>query len=326
MKSVLPYIILTIILALVPSALGFSNYFTLLAAIILLYTTMVVAWNIIGGYAGQLDLAAGAYHGIGIFATGVLLLWWNITPWIGMIVGGILAVGMAVLIGYPTFRFGLREVWYALSSFALVFILQKFFLIWEEVGGTVEHHLPFYEWSLYHLRFGQNYVYYYVILGLFILTLIVTVRIRYSKLGYYLLAIRENEDAAEMLGVDVRKYKLIALSIYSFLLGLTGGIFVVMIGYYHPSLFDPWISLQTVLIGIVGGLGSVVGPALTAIIVLGISEYLRVTLGGLIPGLHLVIFAVMLMLVVLFKPEGLAPIFEGAIRRIGKAFKLSGGE
>lgn len=320
-RRYLPTLGFLIPLAVFPTIISYNNYFLNVGTFIVIYATIVAAWNIIGGFAGQLDLGAGAYMGVGIFTTGILLLWWNITPIIGIFISGLAAAALGVIIGYPTFRFGIREVWYALSSLALVSILQKIFLVWEEVAGPVERRLPYFAASLYHLRFYNYAIYFYMALALLAITLILNVKIRYTKTGYYLLAIRENEEAAEMLGVDVRKYKLIALMIYSFIVGITGGIFVLIAGYYHPTLFDPWISIQTAILGIVGGLGAIFGAPLTALIILTIAEYLRFTLGGIIQGLHLIIYAIILILVVLFKPEGLSEFFYSVYRYIAALSK-----
>ena len=175
-----------------------------LATTVLLYGVLATAWNIIGGMAGQLDLAAFAYLGLGAFTSGTLLLRWNITPWLGMIARGTVAAGFAALVGYPLFRFGIKEVWYALSSSALVEVLRVAFLMWDDVGGPVERYLPFYQSSLYHMRFASYVPYYYIILGILLITLGVNWRLSRSKLGYYLVALGENEDAAEAIGVDAR--------------------------------------------------------------------------------------------------------------------------
>lgn len=324
-RAVVPYVIMVAALIAVPPALSFNNYFVLIASLVLMYTTMVVAWNIIGGFAGQIDLAAGAYHGLGVFTTGILLIFYGLTPWIGILLGGLVAAGFALFIGYPTFRLGVKDVWFALSSYALVFILQKIFLVWESVGGTVERRLPQFGASWYYLRFPTYDVYYYLLAALFVLALSANIFIRRRRVGSYLLAIRENEAAAEMLGVDTQRYKLLALALYSFITGLTGGIFVLIAGFVHPSLFDPWISIQTVVLGIVGGMGTIVGPPLTAFFIVGFSEYLRVSLGGWVQGLHLVVYAIILMAIVLFRPEGLGPVFEriaGEVRKtLGRGAK-----
>jgi branched-chain amino acid transport system permease protein len=310
------------VLSLIPLILHFNNYYLLLASLILLYTTMVSAWNIIGGFAGQIDLAAGAYHGIGIFVTGLLFIFYRVTPWIGIFLGGAVAALLALMIGYPTFRFGLREVWYALTSLALVVILYKLFLVWESVGGPIERYLPKVGFSWFYLTFPNTYTYYYYMSALLLVaTIFLNIRIRYSKLGYYLLAVRENEEAAEMLGIDIRRYKLYALMIYSFIVGLTGGIFVLMLGYVHPVLFDSWISIQTAMLGIVGGLGSIAGGPVIAVVLLAIAEYLRVRLGGYIPGLHQIMFAIILMAIVLFKPEGIGDWINTMWRKLSKGYE-----
>ena len=327
-SSYLGVLVLIGVMVGVPFVLGFNDYYLYVATLVVLYTTMVVAWNIIGGLAGQFDLAAVAYQALGGFITGLLLLWYGVTPWAGMFVGAIGAVLLALFIGFPTFRYGVKDVWYALATFAIVFILQKLFLVWEAVGGPVERRFPDVGWSWYYLSFTHFYPYFYLILAVFAAALIVNIRVRYSKIGYYLMAIRENEEAAAMLGVDVRKYKLFALIIYAFIVGITGGIFVSIVRYIHPSLFDSWFSLQTAVVGIVGGLGSTVGPPMTGLILFTVSEYLRGTLGGVtifgetIFGLQQILYAIVVILVVVFKPFGLGPVFDSAIQWISTSLKL----
>ncbi|RME36120.1 MAG: hypothetical protein D6793_06320, partial [Thermoflexia bacterium] len=110
---------------------------------------------------------------LGAFTTGTLLIRWNVSPWLGMVLGGLIAVLFALLVGYPLFRLGVKEVWYALSSAALVEVMRVAFLIWSQVGGPVERYLPYHEWSLYHLRFATYFPFYYIMLGMLILGLLV---------------------------------------------------------------------------------------------------------------------------------------------------------
>lgn len=130
----------------VPAVVGNNEYIMVLVTTVVLFAVLATAWNIIGGMAGQLDLAAAGYLGLGAFTTGTLLLRWNITPWVGMFVGGLVAAGFATVIGYPLFRFGVRDVWYALSSSALVEVLRVTFLLWTDVGGPIEKYLPAPRW------------------------------------------------------------------------------------------------------------------------------------------------------------------------------------
>lgn len=304
-----------IALAAVPFLVGLNEYYLFLVTLILLYTTIVVAWQLIGGYGGQLDLGAGAYHGLGAVVTGFLMVNYGVSGWVGLLVSGAAAAGVAFLIGYPSFRLGLKEVWYALSSLALVLILQKIFLLWTDVAGPLERYIPYAEFDPVFMRAGTKIFYYYITAALLAATFLIVSRIRRSKTGLYLISIRENEEAAEMLGVDVRRYKLQALMIYSFIAAVTGGIYASMVGFYHPTLFDSWISIQTATLAIVGGLGHLLGPPIVSIILLTVQEYLRITLGAVIIGLHQVIFGIILVIIIMFKPDGLGPLIDSLARR-----------
>lgn len=301
---------------LLPLAIRSNQYALVLLTTILLYGVLATAWNIIGGLAGQLDLAAGAYLGLGAFTTGTLLIRWNVSPWLGMLLGGMVAVGFALIVGYPLFRFGVKEVWYALSSAALVEVLRVTFLIWSEVGGPVERYLPYHEWSLYHLRFATYLPFYYIMLGLLVLALLVNHWVRQSRLGYYLMALGESEEAAEVLGVNTQSCKLQALSIYAFIVGVTGGIYACMYGFIHPNFFSGPMSTEVAILGIVGGLGITYGPVMAAILLVSVRELLRARLGGQLEGLYLVVYSVVLILIALFRPQGLGPLVRQAYDRL----------
>jgi branched-chain amino acid transport system permease protein len=287
--------------ALVPLALGHSQYNMILATTVMLYAVLATAWNIIGGIGGQFDLAAGAYVGLGAFVTGTLLTRWNITPWLGMLVAGAVAALFAASVGFPLFGFKIRDLWYSLSSSALVEVLRVVFLMWAAVGGPTERYLGGSGSQLYRMRFGTYIPYYYLLLVILIISLILVNRIRQSKLGFSLLALGEDEDAAEVLGVNVRASKLKALMIY---------------GYIHPSFFATDLSLEVAILGIVGGLGITWGPATAALIFVSMREFLRARLGGEMAGLYLVVYAIVLILVALYQPLGLAPLAMRGIERL----------
>jgi len=306
--------------ALIPLALGKNQYAMVLVTTVLLYAVLATAWNIIGGMAGQLDLAAAAYLGLGAFTTGTLLMRWNITPWLGMIVGGITAAGLAFLIGFPLFGFKIKELWYALSSSALVEVMRVLFLMWDQVGGPTEQYLPAGLSAWYSLRFNNYVPYYYIMLVILIAVLILTTRIRYSKLGYSLLALGEDEDAVEVLGVNSQASKLKALMIYAFISGVVGGVYACLYGYLHPSFFSTSMSMEVAILGIVGGMGITYGPALAAIVMVSFREFLRANLGGGMEGLYLVVYAVILIVVALYQPRGIAPLLERGIKNIKTYF------
>jgi branched-chain amino acid transport system permease protein len=271
---------------------------------------------------GQLDLSAGAYLGIGAFTTGTLLIRWNITPWLGMLLGGLFAMGLALLVGIPLFRFKIREVWYALSSAALVEVLRVAFTMWEEVGGPTERMLPYFEWSLYHLRFNTYMPFYYMLLAMLLIGLGVNYYVRRTRLGFSLLALSEDEDAAEVLGVNARASKIKALLIYAFLVGIVGGIDVCIKGNLAPKAFNGVQSTEVAILGIVGGMGFTFGPMLAALLLVSSRELLRARLGGGLEGLYMAVYATVLILVALFSPRGIAALlqegYEKLQARLGK--------
>ena len=319
--------LLAIILGLVPPALGFNIYYVLLATIALSVTVMVAAWNIIGGYAGQLDLAAPVYFVIGSFVTTHLLVFYHIIPWIGILVGALVAVALAIVLGYPTFRFGVKEVWYALLTAALVVIMQRiawfimtsyYFPILGSNEVYISQYIPEDANPWLYLYFPMNYtIYYYIFLALLVFTVWVNLKIKRSKLGYYLAAIREDELAAEALGIDVRRYKLYALMIYAAILGVAGGFHIMMIGILAYKNFDPWLGIVIAVMGIVGGLGSIEGAVMSGLILRTIEEWLRSSFGAVIPGIHYLIYGIIIIVVAILKPEGLAAVINYVKKKLG---------
>jgi branched-chain amino acid transport system permease protein len=307
--------------AIIPVLFRDNNYATLLATNVLLYAVLATAWNVIGGMGGQLDLSAGAYLGIGSYTAGTLLLRWNVTPWLGMILGGFFAMGLAFIVGIPFFRFKIREVWYALSSAALVEVLRVAFTMWEEVGGPTERMLPYYDWSFYHLRFNTYMPFYYILLVMLLIALLVNYWVRRTRLGYSLLALSEDEDAAEVLGVDARLSKIKALLIYAFIAGVVGGIDVCIKGNLAPKSFNGVQSTEVAILGIVGGMGITFGPMLGAILLVSSRELLRARLGGGLDGLYMAVYATVLILVALFSPRGIAAILIDVTEKIQNRFK-----
>ncbi|MCL4560180.1 MAG: branched-chain amino acid ABC transporter permease [Chloroflexi bacterium] len=309
-----------ILAALVPLAFRSDQYAMILMTTVLIYAVLATAWNIIGGMAGQLDLAMGAYLGLGAFTAGTLLIRWSITPWIGMFLGGLVSMLFAMLIGFPLFGFKIKELWYALTSSALVTVMQVIFLMWNGVGGPTEVYLPTRISPLYSLRFNTYMPYYYILLVLLVVVIIFNNRIRYSKLGYSLLALGEDEDAVEVLGVNSQASKLKALMIYAFVCGIVGGLYACIYGYLHPSFFSTNMSTEIAILGIVGGLGITYGPLLAAVLLVSFREYLRASLGGGMEGLYLAVYAVILILIALFQPRGLAPLVNSGYRKLQTFF------
>ncbi len=306
-----------------PALVGFDDFYLLLATSVLVYAVVSTAWNIIGGLGGQLDLGAAAYLGLGAFITGNLLLKFGIIPWVSMIIGGLAAAGLSFVVGYPTFRLGIRGVWYALSTISVVYILQTLFLMWKEVGGPVERWLPRGRESLLYFTFRNYLPYYYVALAFLMVTLLINVLIVNSRLGYALKALAYDEDAAMSLGINVQRAKMKALLIYSFIVGAFGGFYVCFTGFMHPVVdFNIIFTLEVVVMGIVGGLGTLYGPLLSSLILVSLKEYLRGLFGAIIAGIYPAIYAVILIVIILFAPKGLYDLIQRGITYVTSKVKL----
>ena len=309
-------VVLGALLAVVPYAVGFDQYTILLLATALIYGIFVVAWNIIGGYAGQLDLGAFAYISLGGIVSAQLLIVYGVTPWIGMFLGAAASAGLAIIIGIPTFRFGIREVWYALLSAALVVIMNNIFHM-PEVLGSLDHYLPSFNGWIY-LKFPTyENIYWFITIAL-MFVIFINLMISHSKIGYYLRAIREDELAAEALGIDVRKYKLVALAAYASILGFMGYVYIVIQGTFSYHTFNAPESIAIAIMGIIGGLGSIAGTLVSGFSLKLLGDYLRGSLGATIPGLHLLIYGLLLVIIGVFEPEGFAGIYRKYFRRRGR--------
>jgi branched-chain amino acid transport system permease protein len=295
-------------------AISGNSYLMLLAAQVLLFAVFVAAWNIIGGLTGQLDLASSAYMALGGITTSLLWMRLGVPPLIGVFAGGIVAMGLAVLIGLPTFRFGVREVWYALMTASLVVILNNLF---RYTMGPWDFYLPS-KWGLIYLRPRTYFELFLIIDVVLVIVILVNVYISNSKIGYYLRSIREDELVSESIGVDTRSYKLRALAIYSFITGAAGFLQIVIYSSFSYRLFDTGLAISIAIMGIIGGLGSISGSITSAVIFRTLGEYLRSSLGGVFPGLDLLLYGTMLIIVGVLKPEGLAGLFNQVRRWLRK--------
>ncbi|MGC8678940.1 MAG: branched-chain amino acid ABC transporter permease [Fervidicoccaceae archaeon] len=310
---ILEILILIVILAIIPLALMGNAYYELLAATVVLFSSMVVAWNIIGGYAGQLDLGAYAYMGVGGIVTAELWVKAGIPPLLGIFVGGAVSALIAILIGIPTFRFGIKEVWYALLTAALVVIFNN---ISRLLMGPFDYYLPPTTGFVY-LKFNSYVILYAIAASFLIIAFLVNFFVERSKMGYYLKAIREDELAAEMVGIDTRRYKLYALLLYSFLLGVMGYIYIVIAASYSYRIFDSSASLSIAIMGIIGGLGSVEGGIISSMVLRSLGEYFRSTFGSSLPGLDLLLYGAVLILIGIFQPEGISSLINKLLKRKG---------
>ncbi|HXN40775.1 MAG TPA: branched-chain amino acid ABC transporter permease, partial [Myxococcaceae bacterium] len=211
-----------------------------------------VTWNILGGYAGQVSFGHAAFFGIGAYTSSVLLIQFGVSPWIGMIAGGMAATLFALLIGWPCFK--LRGHYFAIATIAVAEILQILFTNWGAVGGAVGLSIPL-EDNVSKLP------YYYLALGLLSITLLASWGIERSFLGHYFRAIKDEPEAARSLGINLTRYKLVAIGISSFLTAAAGTLYAQKELFIDPgSVMATSLSVKIALASILGGVGSLFGP------------------------------------------------------------------
>lgn len=276
------------------------------------YAALASAWNIVGGFAGQLSLGHAVFYGVGAYTTTLLLINLGISPWIGMFVGAALSSMVAVLISWPCFR--LRGPFFALATIAVLEVVRLMAINQHDVtGGAAGLGVPLklgVEWML----FRPRWPYLLIAFGFLIITLAVSWKIKNSRLGYYLIAVREREDAAHAVGVNSVKVKLIAVVLSAFLTSLVGSFHAMYLTFIEPgSMFSLEMSIQIAMFALIGGLGTVSGPLIGTLLVLPLAELARGWLGDMGSGVHGLVYGIVLVVVVLTIPQGVVGRFGARV-------------
>ena len=299
------------VLAALPWFVG--SYLITVMIFIFFYAYLGQAWNIVGGYAGQLSAGHAAFVGIGGYAAALLSAHAGLSPWLGMWIGGGLAALLGAVIGYLGFRFGLRGFYFVLLTVAFAEICRVIALNVDAVGGALGLYITF-TGNPRQFQFQDNRAYYYVALGLMLAATGIVAAIERRRFGAYLIAIREDEQACEALGVNTFRYKMLAMVVSSFLTGVGGTFYAFYLFSLQPnSVFGIPLSVEIVIRPIVGGAGTVLGPILGSFILSPLAEASRIYFGqGSWSGAHLIAYGLLLIAVVLFLPQGAYP----ALRRL----------
>lgn len=313
MKSAALLVAVAVLLAL-PAVL--NAYALTIFILILFYGFLAQAWNILGGYAGQLSVGHAAFVGVGGYTSAMLAAHWAITPWLGMFVGAGLAAVLGAIIGYLGFRFGLRGFYFVLLTVAFAEVCRILVSNIDALGGALGLYITF-TGDPRQFQFQDQRVYYYVALALMLLATGVAALIERRRFGIYLTAIREDEGACEALGVDTFKYKLLAMVVSSFLTGLGGAFYAFYLFSLQPNtVFGIPLSVEIIIRPIIGGAGTLLGPILGSFILTPLAELSRQYFGqsGL-HGAHLIVYGVLLVAVVLFLPQGAYPYLRRLLAR-----------
>ena len=293
-----------------------SSYVVTVLIFIFFYAYLGQAWNIVGGYAGQLSAGHAAFVGVGGYAAALLSMHAGLTPWIGIWIGGVLAAALGAVIGYLGFRFGLRGFYFVLLTVAFAEICRVVALNVDAVGGALGLYITF-TGNPRQFQFQDNRVYYYVALALMIGATALVWALERHRLGSYLTAIRQDEGACEALGVDTFRCKMLAMVLSSFLTGVGGTFYAFYLFSLQPNaVFGIPLSVEIMIRPIVGGAGTVLGPILGSFILSPLAEISRTYFAqGGWNGAHLIVYGLLLIAVVLFLPQGAYPALLRLARR-----------
>lgn len=286
--------------------------------LILLYAAMAQAWNIIGGYCGQVSFGHSVFFGIGAYGAGMAVVTYGIAPWPGILIGMVLAAVVAVIISYPCFKL-LSGHYFAIATFAIVEIFNRTFMVWDWVGGALGLDYPIMEEGFKYLMWESKTGYYYCALAMFVINFGLVRWLEGHKFGYYMRAVREGQETAESLGVNSSAVKLAAMAISAAMAALCGAFFVQYNLRVDPAMVMSLdASMKFVLITILGGAGSLMGPLAGAAVLIPLQEYTRAFWGGLGGGIDLIIFGLLIIIMVVKQPAGMIGIYRDIRKRFAK--------
>ena len=272
--------------------------------LILMAAQVGVAWNMVGGYAGQVSLGHAAFYGLGAYASTLLLVRFGVNPWIGVLSGGLIAALLSLAFGWSCFR--LKGHYFAMATIAVAELVQIFFTECEFGGAAVGLYVPMDKQGWLWMNFATKLPYYWLALGLLLLTLVANWWIERSYLGYYFRAIKDEPDAARSIGVNIARYKQIALSVSAFFTAVGGSLYAQKELYIDPNaVLSTALSIKMALVAILGGVGTLFGPVLGAVVLTSIEEFTRIFFGGTGRGTDVIIYASLIIAVAVFYPTGI---------------------
>ncbi len=289
-----------------------------LAILVLMAAQLGVSWNIVGGYAGQVSLGHAAFYGLGAYTSTLLLIKFGINPWVGMVAGGVVAVALSLAFGWSCFR--LKGHYFAMATIAVAELVQIFFTEWEWGGAAVGLYIPMAKTGWAWMNFATKLPYYWLALGLLLVTLAANFWIERSYLGYYFRAIKDEPDAARSIGVNIARYKQIALSVSAFFTAVGGSLYAQKELYIDPnSVLSTGLSIKMALVSILGGVGTLFGPVIGAVVLTSIEEFTRIIFGGSGRGTDTIIYASLIIAIAVFYPTGIVGWWKNMARRFSTA-------
>jgi branched-chain amino acid transport system permease protein len=304
------WIALALVLVLFP--LSFDNpYYEQLGSLVLLAAISASAWNLIGGYAGQVSVGNAVFFGAGAYMPLLFYKLWEVSPLYGFPAGIAVSVAIAVVIGIPTFR--LSGHYFSMATIAVAELIRILVSNWDFVGASIGLTGPAVarDWS--DLVFRSSIPYYYMFLTVLTVLLVMTYCIERSRFGYYLRALRSGERAARSLGVPVSRCKLYIFILSAIFTSLAGSLYAIKFGFADPaSGFGILVSVNMVIVAALGGAGRLLGPLLGAVILIPLQSETNTLFGGGGTGFTYILYGGIIMLIARFEPGGLLELWERA--------------
>lgn len=315
-------VVFLILLGLAPFASSHQFYLHVLT-LTFIFAFVSEAWNLISGYGGLFSLAHAAFFGVGAYATAILYVDYGITPWIGLIAGGLLGSVVSLVVGFTTFR--LRKFFFVLSTLACSEAIHALFTYWRMqvptgLGTTIPRNPGF-----MNLTFDTELPYTMIAYLLLLSSVIIIWLINQTRINYFLRAIKNDEDAAICMGVNVFKVKLLIFAISAFFTAVGGGFFAMYNLYIEPdNIFNVDLMIQYIVFAIVGGMATIAGPILGTLVLLPLTVFFRSWIGGLMAPLGFFVYGILLVIVILVVPGGIMQGLKSLRERLfGKPKPLS---
>ncbi|MEM3565285.1 MAG: branched-chain amino acid ABC transporter permease [Candidatus Bathyarchaeia archaeon] len=306
-------IILILIALAAPIFVAHQTYLMHMLILILLFATLAQSWNLLSGFAGQSSLGHAAFFGMGAYTVGLLTFYvdyFEASPWLGIILGGAVGSLIGLAIGAVCFR--VRGPYFALATLASTEVIRLVVLNTEFTQGALGISIPrpaSVSTPFFVINFAEKLPYYYISFILLLVSFFVVSYISKSRYGLLLQSIREDEDAASTLGVNPFRLKMLAMLVSGFIAGTVGALYAVYISYIDPSMepggvLSLFTSIEPVLITVIGGAQTIIGPAVGSVIRIGVGEYLRVSF-GFRAGMDLVVFGAVFILIFFLARKGI---------------------
>ena len=321
LRSLAPTIVF-VVAYLIASLLVTNPYYQLMMTLVLVWTIMGLSWNMLSGYTGLMSFGHAAFFGLGAYFTILSHVYFGVTPWIAIPIAGVLGALAGLVVGIPTFR--LRGHYFALSMLAYPLALLYVFewLGYQEVSVPMERENP-----AAYMQFSDQRVYVWLALAMLFAVIVITRMVERSRFGMALIAIKQNEAAAEAAGIDTTAWKLRAMMLSAAIAGAIGGFYTVVLLVVTPhAVFGVLVSAQALTVAMFGGVGTVWGPVIGGLFLIPLSEILHAEIGSRLPGIQGVVYGLAIVIVIIAAPEGVFWKVRDWLRRPGEDHEPAGSD